>query len=986
MTTSARILRYLAALAPTGGRERGGSLDVLASPADFEWLGDRPLVERRTEREPEPPPEWYDRTFKLFEGGKRVLINDFPTVIPWVPPPKMRGERLGRLARIDALDPLDGRLRAGAMWVVGQRRSDGAAEPIMFPAVSRRLRLHEAGGRHVYQPQWMSDPELHPILEDVATDEERSAAARADLGGAVVADMIRRAGLQRPSTAAAGSSPLDLVPDIERRIRHETEVAYVVAGSAVYLTEAERPTTVAAGLRRWSSASLDDTAFAAIYGVGDDGPDDADGEDAQVVESPLPTNAQQRAAIGRSRTGGVSVVSGPPGTGKTHLVAAAAVDAIANGESVLIATQSNHAAESVCELFDRHPTPAYLRFGRAEHRQRVAEQLAAGTTRAPTDFEMRDAERDEAASRARRDRVLEVIHTALGREEALAEGLRHRESLAMLCADAPGVLDESVDLVRAAEMVDRCRNGRGLFAAFRARRTERVLRRAVDARPGASLDGVARAVEVAAAEREVEQVLATGGVHLDAFWADLDDAEQAWRDDLATLVDVRRRHAGRFSRRRARGSVGALANVLRTGVTRRTGLLAEIESDDFLDLLPLWVGTLSEVEHTLPAIPALFDLLILDEASQIDQLQAAGVLCRAGRVMVVGDPRQLRHVSFLADDRMTTALEVCEIHDSTLRRLLDLRRNSIFDVAAAAAPVTWLDEHFRSVPHLIDFSAQHFYDGELRLMTQHPKIEGEDSIEMVRVDGERTDGVNVAEVETLKTLIADLAYRPGTGSIGVVTPFRAQADAITEMMLERFSLSQIRDFGLRAGTVHGFQGSERDTVIISLGLGADDLGRSLRFVEDHNLFNVMVTRARRRIVVLHSFDPADLPRGLLADYFRFADRPPTLTAEGGRVSAWTSEVAAALADSGERVIADYPVAGWSVDIALGEGDDAFGVECAVHPRGVDAHIERHLTLRRAGWELTDAFPSRFDLNAERAAVHLAVELQERLAASRQRTS
>ncbi|MEZ5168364.1 MAG: AAA domain-containing protein [Acidimicrobiales bacterium] len=301
-------------------------------------------------------------------------------------------------------------------------------------------------------------------------------------------------------------------------------------------------------------------------------------------------------------------------------------------------------------------------------------------------------------------------------------------------------------------------------------------------------------------------------------------------------------------------------------------------------------------------------------------------------------------------------------------------------MAAAAAPVTWLDEHFRSVPHLIDFSARHFYDDELRLMTQHPSVEGQDSIDQVRVDGVRVDGVNRAEVDAVRDLIVDLAYREGSGTIGVVTPFRAQADAIVEMMLDRFSLSQIRTYGLRAGTVHSFQGSERDTMIISLGLGSDDLARSLRFVEDRGLFNVMVTRARRRIVLVHSFDPVALPPGLLADYFRFVDDPPRFEHQPRPSTVWTGRVADSLGDAGQRAVVDYPVAGWTVDIALGEGAAAFGVECAVHPDGVEAHIERHLTLVRAGWTLMDAFPSRWMLHPEEAAVHLAVELNRRVAA------
>jgi len=58
-----------------------------------------------------------------------------------------------------------------------------------------------------------------------------------------------------------------------------------------------------------------------------------------------------------------------------------------------------------------------------------------------------------------------------------------------------------------------------------------------------------------------------------------------------------------------------------------------------------------------------------------------------------------------------------------------------------------------------------------------------------------------------------------------------------------------------------------------------------------------------------------------------------------------------------RVVVDYPVGGHTVDLAIGVGAMAFGVETSVHPDGVQAHIDRHLALRRAGWRLVDAFES-----------------------------
>ena len=125
------------------------------------------------------------------------------------------------------------------------------------------------------------------------------------------------------------------------------------------------------------------------------------------------------------------------------------------------------------------------------------------------------------------------------------------------------------------------------------------------------------------------------------------------------------------------------------------------------------------------------------------------------------------------------------------------------------------------------------------------------------------------------------------------------------------------------------------------------------------------------MVVFHSFDPALLPRGVLADWFKYENNPPYLSDPPAPVGRWATELAAAVRLGGTRVVTGYPVAGWSVDLAVGEGAAAFGVETSVHPEGPLAHAERHLTLRRAGWHLVSMFESSWLLQTEEAAVAIA---------------
>ena len=86
----------------------------------------------------------------------------------------------------------------------------------------------------------------------------------------------------------------------------------------------------------------------------------------------------------------------------------------------------------------------------------------------------------------------------------------------------------------------------------------------------------------------------------------------------------------------------------------------------------------------------------------------------------------------------------------------------------------------------------------------------------------------------------------GATSVGVVTPFRAQADALEAAVLADFTVEEMERANLRVGTVHGFQGSERDIVIVSLGVAAED-SRARGFLQDPAVFNVMLTRARHRM-------------------------------------------------------------------------------------------------------------------------------------------
>lgn len=413
-----------------------------------------------------------------------------------------------------------------------------------------------------------------------------------------------------------------------------------------------------------------------------------------------------------------------------------------------------------------------------------------------------------------------------------------------------------------------------------------------------------RALQVARAARVAAHLVDQGGLELSAAWEELRRLGDRARQATARWLAAESRSDARLNRSTL-PAVAALATPLRSGRAARRDQLGRLDDDRLTRALPLWVGSLPDIDDLLPPIAGFFDLVILDEASSIDQPLAVPALLRARRGVVVGDPHQLRHVSFLSDRRLQ---DVLDAHGVSARPLLaarlDVRRNSAFDVAAGVAPVLTLDEHFRSDPHLVDFIADRIYGGALKVATRAPSTASRDCVKVVRTEGCRDrSGVVAAEVDWV---VRELERLRGLGarSVGVITPFRAQADALEAAVLGRFSTDDLETLDLRVGTVHAFQGNERDVVVASLGIGPDQDSASWRFVEDPHLFTVLVTRARGHLSVLVSGDPP--AGGLVAAYLAQADTPPGPPPNGPPASPWVEDVAEGLRSGGIPVTARIP--------------------------------------------------------------------------------
>ena len=953
---AASVLGVLADLSPSAQQRAAG----LAIPLDwFRWL----------------PVSGVALFQPAFADGGRIAMT--PQVVTMD-----RGEG-ERLAAIDRIRPEQRSLRVGWLFVAGRRPvGGGRSQRVFHPLLSVPVRI--------VLPPLLGQAQVVPAgdvsVTDLVTDQalRRRLEAGCELGGGAL-DAIddvtippglleRLERLRTFAVTAAGAAGFEA-----RVLRRATagpedllrsDGLCVVAGVGIFTATEIGGLSAAESLRTWSGRQLpDETAFSALYlGTGaSTGAEPVTPGDE--VLAPFPLTPSQRRAVSASRTAPVSVVSGAAGTGKSHTVSAIACDAVGRGETVLVAAKSDAAVDALLVLLGEAPGLEPVVFGSSERRDRLARRLAAGEIQPCERDEVRTAARAVQRALAARRSVADTIARGLLAEAAVADDPHELDHGRLV---APGLFDPACDLAAVRRLLSERRAPDGWWARRRARRARRQVLGMAGAAATTADDDLAAAAELAARARSAGDLLAAGGLELSPQWARLEQVEAELDRDVGRWLALTTRSPERLDRS-SLAAVAVLATALRSGRAARRDQLARLDRR-LTRALPLWVGTLGDVEDLLPPTPNLFDLVILDEASTIDQPLAAPALLRARRTVVVGDPHQLRHVSFLPDAALQqAAADHGLLDDPLLVGRLDVRRNSTFDVAVGAAPATVLDEHFRSAPHLIDFVARRLYRGRLHVSTRSPASEDRDCIEVVRAQGER-DGAGVvrSEVDEVVARLRAMARR-GVRGVGVVTPVRAQADALEAAVLEGFSVDELEALDLRVGTVHAFQGNERDTVLVSMGIGRGDGPATWRFAEDPHLFAVLATRARRHLVLLLSADPP--PGGLIADYLEQVDAPPGRSAPAGAPGPWVASVQQWLASAGVPALPHYPAGRHVVDVCAGDERRFVGLECTVHPHGPAAHVERHLALRRAGWELVDAYPSRWrDRQGE-----LVLELTERLA-------
>ena len=492
------------------------------------------------------------------------------------------------------------------------------------------------------------------------------------------------------------------------------------------------------------------------------------------------------------------------------------------------------------------------------------------------------------------------------------------------------------------------------------------------------------AAQLAAAEDAEKTTLASLG------------AELAWRHCFNRMTNAEAQHLNGYAlamRQYGKGT-GKYA------VTHRQS--AREHLDKCQSAIPAWIMPIYRVVDTVPARQDLFDVVIVDEASQ-SGVEALVLMYLARQVVVVGDDRQISPDAVGIDQSEIQHLQNEYLFDIPLRSALGVQ-NSFFDQATARyGGRIPLREHFRCMPEIIAWSNQFYPDQPLIPLRQF----GADRLEPlmpVHVQNGYAQGgsarrVNPPEADAIVDQIAKCCADPryDDKTFGVISLVGdAQAKQISAQLLDRIGPDEYVGRRIKCGNAYDFQGDERDVTFLSMVSAPATDRRHPAFTDKRyaQRFNVAVSRARDQAWLFHSVTTNDLNpdcfrHKLLTHFYRPSPeldlpelndvRPDVLVRPFE--SLFEQRVFLRIRQRGYRVVPQYEVHGYRIDLVVVGGAAKLAVECDGDfwhgPEQYERDATRQRDLERCHWEFFRVTESLFYLGPDAALAGLWELLETR---------
>lgn len=551
-------------------------------------------------------------------------------------------------------------------------------------------------------------------------------------------------------------------------------------------------------------------------------------------------NISQKKAVEAALAHQVSVIQGPPGTGKTLTILNIIANLLIAGKTVLVVSNNNSAVNNVAEKLE-HEGLGFIvaKLGSVEKK----EEFVAGQ-QPPPDMSSWHIDASSSVKQWVKDALNNVsqgfsaqLRQAELRAEydALLKEATYNEKLATNSIDCDWLYSKSSSKIMELLSYYQIRQSKQIPSVFF--RIKWALKLGLPmfsflqkdvSDVIASLENAYYIVRKAEIEKELQSVEST----LQSV-----DIKENLRLLRAYSLQILKNEIAEHYRADTRTAF-TIKNI-------------KAKTEDLLREYPVVLSTTYSAKSCISK-DMVFDYVIMDEASQVDIKTGALALSCAMNAVIVGDDKQLPNVVSQEEALALQAIQLTYKVDDRYNEVTHSFLQSCVEVFKDI-PVTLLREHYRCHPKIIEFCNQHFYNGELVAMTDD---NGEDNVLQVvqTVEGNHARGhFNQREIDVIVQEV--LPQCADSGSIGIITPYRQQADEINKVLGKDI-----------ASTVHKYQGRECDTIIMSM---VDN--KPTEFSDDPNLLNVAISRAKTHLYVVTNSNemPKESNLAQLIDYVRY---------------------------------------------------------------------------------------------------------------------
>ena len=704
--------------------------------------------------------------------------------------------------------------------------------------------------------------------------------------------------------------------------------------------------------------------------------------------TPLSLSDSQEDVIKNLEDNTILSVYGPPGTGKSQTIVNLICHLISNGKTVLVASRMDKATDVVANRLNDFGAPYLaLRAGRSNYQKQLSfdlQDLISNKVDLDTDFEnsilvdVDDMKKLLATIKEKENNCEEIIKLEEQWQKIIKERDEKEKQLGqMQFLTGKYTMQEIEEIDAAIKNLEKNNEKQGFFADISTKYANHQLKKIIkndNFKPDfENLERLKTELETARLSTQARytetQMNKIGNIH--SLLTEIKILRKKQRTLAIEILKGKRRNALKGL---LRDQVKRQRLIVHTKAltTRKKNLQNRLlEDEDFKPLLeafPCWCCTTYAVSDSLPLKPGMFDVAIIDEASQCDIASCIPILFRCKKAVIVGDDKQLPHLSFLEKSKEQSFLSQYEIPDK-YQLMWKFRTNSMFDLANyySTKPVL-LDEHFRSYAPIIDFSNKEFYGDRIRIMSN---CNDKNVLELVQVPDGKVDSEmtrNMPEVEAIMQRLQEILqeddrikdenHEPVT--VGIISPFRGQVELIKKALMQLYPEAVLRRHKIEVGTAHTFQGDERDIMMLSWAVANNSFNQSLTFLQIPNLFNVAITRAKKKQIIFLSKDPKSLSQGLLKDYIEYVQTYIARNSLNDNLdideniykNSFEKEVASFLKDEGFDVKAGRIVAGLSADLTV---TDPIGRSIIIECDGVEdnkrsnkTQIKKQTLMERTG--------------------------------------